>query len=714
MDIPDPLTDFKGYQASLFKALTSATNASNAIPVEDLGFLRTLDRTFAKDLDLSSDALLKVANNLTGHCAKDIGLESTQKTNDIDDVNDRFSGVIDVIDGLFERADVCMDEMTGKLKGKDLSNIVKAQTQVTQFSKTSSTGDTLEYKLLHASNVVRPQLNFKDRVDNSAAIPFERKITIKPHAKVPLEKQAPITDSVIASGIPPAMPHPYAYEIEHITYPDHLFESREPILYSSFDDTEAIWVDTEEGLEQMMKDFEGVQELAVDLEHHNYRSFQGFTCLMQVSTRSQDYIVDTLTLRHALWQLNEYFADPKIVKLFHGAQSDIIWLQRDFGVYIVGLFDTYDATHLLEFPHHSLAYLLKKYCNVEADKKYQLADWRIRPLPQEMMAYARSDTHYLHYIYDRLREELLAGSGSNQNLLRAVLQRSALTSATVYEKEVYDAERGLGSGGWRYLLTKWRHSMNQQQLNVFKALHQWRDTTARQEDESIRFILPNHMLFALVERMPTDSPGVIGCCNPCPPSIRRNAQAVYMLIQRAKADALNKDKDSDKKPAMVDGSSATAAAGTPDAGISVTQPVQKNKKSVEVVDPSVFDLDHVHQQREQVVNQLAARTSVLFGDKTDHEQSKQDIDAQKIANHIRATVTIALPVDELKIKAVHDHADIRRQQEQQKSSSRPAVAEPEEHVYAKPENRETKKRKKDDKEIITVKSLGTKKSRKIQ
>ena len=32
---------------------------------------------------------------------------------------------------------------------------------------------------------------------------------------------------------------------------------------------------------------------------------------------------------------------------------------------------------------------------VELQKLYQMADWRIRPLPEGMQDYARSDTHYL-------------------------------------------------------------------------------------------------------------------------------------------------------------------------------------------------------------------------------------------------------------------------------------------------------------------------------
>eukprot|EP00983_Pelagomonas_calceolata_P088251 1157161-Pelagomonas_calceolata.AAC.7 len=37
----------------------------------------------------------------------------------------------------------------------------------------------------------------------------------------------------------------------------------------------------------------------------------------------------------------------------------------------------------------------------------QLADWRARPLSPEMLDYARGDTHYLLYCFDRLKQELV-------------------------------------------------------------------------------------------------------------------------------------------------------------------------------------------------------------------------------------------------------------------------------------------------------------------
>ena len=34
------------------------------------------------------------------------------------------------------------------------------------------------------------------------------------------------------------------------------------------------------------------------------------------------------------------FTDPKVTKVLHGADMDILWLQRDFGLYVVNMFDT--------------------------------------------------------------------------------------------------------------------------------------------------------------------------------------------------------------------------------------------------------------------------------------------------------------------------------------------------------------------------------------
>jgi exosome complex exonuclease RRP6 len=114
---------------------------------------------------------------------------------------------------------------------------------------------------------------------------------------------------------PPCRTHPYRFELTNLQYPSHMFEHAVPEPPKSFEDTPFTWVATPEDLNSMLEDLRQVQEIAIDLEHHDYRTYGGFVCLMQVSTRHKDWIVDTLVLRDELEDLNEVFTDPRIVKV---------------------------------------------------------------------------------------------------------------------------------------------------------------------------------------------------------------------------------------------------------------------------------------------------------------------------------------------------------------------------------------------------------------
>jgi exosome complex exonuclease RRP6 len=102
-----------------------------------------------------------------------------------------------------------------------------------------------------------------------------------------------------------------------------------------------------------------------------------------------------------------------------------------------------------------------------------------------MLHYARSDTHFLLYVYDCLRNALL-DRGGDPPLIKTALSRSEETSLRTYAREFYDAEGGSGPSGWDTLALKWNKSMSGVQLEVFKAVHAWRDDIARTEDESTR------------------------------------------------------------------------------------------------------------------------------------------------------------------------------------------------------------------------------------
>lgn len=285
----------------------------------------------------------------------------------------------------------------------------------------------------------------------------------------------------------------------------------------------------------MVSELLSAKEIAVDLEHHDVHSYHGIVSLMQISTRDHDWIIDTLKpWREELQVLNKVFANPDILKVFHGSAMDIIWLQRDLGLYVVGLFDTYHASVALNYTKRSLKFLLEKFVNFQAEKKYQMADWRTRPLSPGMFDYARSDTHYLLYIYDHIRNELLENSTPEESKVDYVLEKSKEEALQRYERPVYDAERGRGSGGWYDYLTRNAMNLTKEQFAVFKAVHQWRDVKAREYDEGVQVVLTKRNLFKLAAAMPLNLSTLLNTINPASATVRAHSAELLELIKEAK------------------------------------------------------------------------------------------------------------------------------------------------------------------------------------
>lgn len=255
---------------------------------------------------------------------------------------------------------------------------------------------------------------------------------------------------------------------------------------------------------------------------------------MQISTRTKDYIIDTLSLREELHILNEVFTKPSIVKIFHGADCDIEWLQRDLSLYIVNLFDTHQAAKRLQFARLSLAFLLKHYCDIDADKTFQLADWRIRPLPEELILYARQDTHYLLYIYDLLRNELLKLGNGKTNILQSAIQSSTDICKKRFVKQRFDDESHLD------LYNRCKRLFDNRQLYALKEVYAWRDKIARQEDESYGYVLPNHMLLQISESLPREMQGILACCSPIPPLVRQHLNTLHSIMLKARQQSMIK------------------------------------------------------------------------------------------------------------------------------------------------------------------------------
>ena len=158
-------------------------------------------------------------------------------------------------------------------------------------------------------------------------------------------------------------------------------------------------------LRELGEGLTGESRMAVDLEAAGFHRYSDRVCLLQVTSGNQNFIVDTLAVDPSD-VLRGPLESPTVTVLLHGGDYDLRLLDRDLDLHPVTLFDTQTAAALLGEPSLGLAALLKKYLDVHVSKKYQRADWAKRPLPDEMLDYAASDTRHLHQLADLLTERL--------------------------------------------------------------------------------------------------------------------------------------------------------------------------------------------------------------------------------------------------------------------------------------------------------------------
>lgn len=522
--------DFASAQEALSDVLINTTRSASRLSVQDLYFHRSLDRTVGEVIDRQSARLLTFIQDLMMRCEPP-PVPADVRLTDADSIDVHWRILMDIIDGLLERADTSLDEFRGLFE----QSTPREGTSLAPVKQYTGSDQSLQ-----KWNIQKPQLLFDVKPENNFNNPFKPFLTSKPHASASLDNSLtlrPNEDGMLQYQ------HPYATEIWEYEYPSFVYTWSEPHPCRPFDTTTATLVDDFAAVKVMLEELKKSTIIAVDLEHHDLHSYIGIVSLMQISTRDRDWIIDTLKpWRRKLEILNQVFADPTILKVLHGAHMDILWLQRDLGLYVVGLFDTFHASRVLGYPGGSLAYLLKRFVGFDAQKQYQTADWRIRPLPQEMFNYARSDTHFLLYIFDHMRNELIEMSNFEDyrhNRIQAVLARSKETSVQRYEHPIYDKSCGQGPGGWYLQLQRYPVLFSREQFAVFRRIHHWRDTVAREEDESPHQILSRNALTTVSQALPRDIPSLLTVCHPTSSYVRLRAPDLLETIRRGIVDSVD-------------------------------------------------------------------------------------------------------------------------------------------------------------------------------
>ena len=244
------------------------------------------------------------------------------------------------------------------------------------------------------------------------------------------------------------------------------------------------------GLSRAAGELRGSPLIAVDTEAAGYHRYHDRICLVQVSDRSRDYLIDTLAL-HALDGVAPLLEDPAVETVFHDADYDLRLLARDFGLRVRNLFDTKLAAQLLGEPAFGLGALVEKYLGVQLDKKHQRADWAQRPLPPALLAYAVEDTRHLPALRDRLLAEL-------ERLGR---RHWAEEEFRLRENAPREPAAADGEG---FLRLKNTRDLTPRQLAVLRELHEWREGMARRRDVAPFRIAGNDVIVAIARALPHD------------------------------------------------------------------------------------------------------------------------------------------------------------------------------------------------------------------
>ena len=247
------------------------------------------------------------------------------------------------------------------------------------------------------------------------------------------------------------------------------------------------WVDNEAHLAELIDQLGAKSIIAVDTESDSLYSYYEKVCLVQISTNTDDYIIDTLAVD--ITPLGVILAAPQIQKIFHAAEYDILSLRRDYGFQVNNLFDTMLAARLLGWSKHGLGSILEAYFNVALDKRFQQYNWGQRPLSREALKYAHLDTCYLLPLRDVQLEEMKR----LRRLQKAQEAFSRITQARSTAK-IFDPAAVWHLRGVKDLATD--------QQTQLQALFVFRDRAARKADRPPFKIMTDATMLQIIIRQP--------------------------------------------------------------------------------------------------------------------------------------------------------------------------------------------------------------------
>ncbi len=264
--------------------------------------------------------------------------------------------------------------------------------------------------------------------------------------------------------------------------------------------------------------------IAVDTESDSLYVYREKVCLIQVSTPDDDYLIDPLA-DIDLTPLGTVFANPRIQKVFHAAEYDVMCLRRDYGFAFANLFDTMWAARILGWQRVGLGDVLQEHFGITLDKKWQRHNWGKRPIEPAALAYARFDTHYLLRLRDLQLKQL-------QQLDRL---EEATEVFTDLAEAVYNGHEAGPDDFWH---VKGVYDLSGRGQAILRQLVMLREREARRQNRPSFKVLGDKTLKALAERAPHHLEQLSGIDGMTPGQIQRYGTALLAAVTHGQKDPI--------------------------------------------------------------------------------------------------------------------------------------------------------------------------------
>lgn len=245
------------------------------------------------------------------------------------------------------------------------------------------------------------------------------------------------------------------------------------------------WVDTRQGLAEVVEALRDAPEYALDTEFHRERTYHPRLALVQVAWDGGLAVLDPLAVE--VGPLARVLEGPGLA-VIHAAEQDLEVLRRACGAVPSRLFDTQVAAAFLGLGFASLARLVLAIARRRIPKGDRLTDWTRRPLDPAQIAYAAADVEHLLPIHRKLE--------------RRAREAGVLSWIEEECERLRKRETGPGEPETAWWRIKGSRSLRDAQRGVAQAVAAWRERRASERDLPPRFVLPDLALAGIAQRPP--------------------------------------------------------------------------------------------------------------------------------------------------------------------------------------------------------------------